>query len=611
MRGVPRVVWVLAAGRFVNAVGSFLFLFLFLYLTGPRHLPLDRAGLLTGGLGAGLLLGNFTGGWFGDRYGHRRGLMACSAFTGTATLAIPWLPLGALVVVLPLLGYAGAAAGVSQGALVALAVPAGDRRRAVALSRAAFNAGTMVGPPLGALLSAYSFEALFVVDGIVTLIVRAATARLLPRDAPAATRTRGDGGLWRALRADRGLHLLLPAIVVVDVVYRQLYSTLPVYLRDHGHGVRLYAGLVALNAGLILCLELPATMALRRLPALGIIGVGYGLVGVGFGGFSLGAVTGFAVAAMTVVTVGEILYKTTATAHVLDAAPPGLLGQYQGLYTGAATSGTLLAPPAGAFVYLHAPPAALAAVRARGRGGRTARLVVPPRRPPRHPGTGPVGLDCGVSATKALLTSAEAGQGGRRAVDKGAQTVFEGLLAGRTAALAEGGEQGGRGTTVEQLGQHGKLLGRRDRVRLPLGLLLQDEPGDVAAERRDRAQREDRGEPAVDHGGQLLVECPERGRAQPRGGGDQASAVAVGEHGPPVGAGAAGQPVLPGLTVTRWAQSGGLDDRVGHPVEQFLLGADVPVQRRRLDAEVGGEPAHRQPVQPAGVIAALAGKVLR
>src|SRR6266545_4320790 len=501
MRGVPRVVWVLAAGRFVNAVGSFLFLFLFLYLTGPRHLPLDRAGLLTGGLGAGLLLGNFTGGWFGDRYGHRRGLMACSAFTGTATLAIPWLPLGALVVVLPLLGYAGAAAGVSQGALVALAVPAGDRRRAVALSRAAFNAGTMVWPPLGALLSAYSFEALFVVDGIVTLIVRAATARLLPRDAPAATRTRGDGGLWRALRADRGLHLLLPAIVVVDVVYRQLYSTLPVYLRDHGHGVRLYAG----------------------------------LVGVGFGGFSLGAVTGFAVAAMTVVTVGEILYKTTATAHVLDAAPPGLLGQYQGLYTGAATSGTLLAPPAGAFVYLHAPPAALAAVRARGRGGRTARLVVPPRRPPRHPGTGPVGLDCGVSATKALLTSAEAGQGGRRAVDKGAQTVFEGLLAGRTAALAEGGEQGGRGTTVEQLGQHGKLLGRRDRVRLPLGLLLQDEPGDVAAERRDRAQREDRGEPAVDHGGQLLVECPERGRAQPRGGGDQASAVAVGEHGPPVG----------------------------------------------------------------------------
>jgi len=355
MRDIPRVVWVLAAGRFVNAAGSFLFLFLFLYLTGPRHLALDRAGLLSGGLGAGLLLGNFAGGWFGDRFGHRRSLLVCSALVGTATVAIPWLPVGVLAAVLPLLGYATAASGVSQGALVALAVPAGERRRSVAISRAAFNAGSVVGPPLGALLSAYSFTVLFVAEGVVTLVVRAATARLLPRDARPVACDHGATGMWRSLRADRSLLLLLPAIVVVDVVYRQLYSTLPVYLRDHGHGVGLYAGLVALNAALILTLELPATMALRRLPALGVIAVGYGLVGFGFGLYSLGAMTGFAVVATAVVTVGEILYKTTATAHVLDAAPPGLVGQYQGLYTGAATSGTLLAPPIGALVYLAEP----------------------------------------------------------------------------------------------------------------------------------------------------------------------------------------------------------------------------------------------------------------
>lgn len=52
---------------------------------------------------------------------------------------------------------------------------------------------------------------------------------------------------------------------------------------------------------------------------------------------------------------GEILYKTTATAHVLDAAPDHLVGQYQGLYTGAATSGTMLAAPIGAAIYSLAP----------------------------------------------------------------------------------------------------------------------------------------------------------------------------------------------------------------------------------------------------------------
>jgi hypothetical protein len=58
---------------------------------------------------------------------------------------------------------------------------------------------------------------------------------------------------------------------------------------------------------------------------------------------------------MVVLTAGEILYKTTATAHVLDAAPLHLVGQYQGLYTGAATSGTMLSAPLGGIVYAAAP----------------------------------------------------------------------------------------------------------------------------------------------------------------------------------------------------------------------------------------------------------------
>jgi MFS family permease len=384
VRDIPRVVWTLAAGRFVNAAGSFMYFYLFLYLTGPRDLPIGQAGLISGGLGAGMLMGNFTGGWFGDRFGHRRILLLASAVVGLGTVAVPWLPTVALAVGTPLLGYAGATAGVSQGALVALAVPAGDRRRSVAVIRAAFNAGCVIGPPLGALLSAYDFTWLFVIDGVVTLIVRAATARLLPHEPPPVPRSARAHGLWSSVRADRALLILLPAIVAVDVVYRQLYSTLPVYLRDHGQPIGLYAALIALGSGMILILEIPATMALRRLPAPGIIGAGYVLVGLGFALFGLGAASWLAVAAMVVLTVGEILYKTTATAHVLDAAPQHLVGQYQGLYTGAATSGSMLAPPVGAFLYSVAPAALwpLCATAAIGAGLLAWRSGRTPQRPP-------------------------------------------------------------------------------------------------------------------------------------------------------------------------------------------------------------------------------------
>lgn len=89
--------------------------------------------------------------------------------------------------------------------------------------------------------------------------------------------------------------------------------------------------------------------------AYGVIALGYALVGVGTAMLGLPVSVVSVLLAMVVLTAGEILYKTTATAHVLDQAPDHLLGQYQGLYTGAATSGTLLAAPIGSAVYAAAP----------------------------------------------------------------------------------------------------------------------------------------------------------------------------------------------------------------------------------------------------------------
>ncbi|MGG8410547.1 hypothetical protein ACM614_30350, partial [Streptomyces sp. 12297] len=86
LKDVPKAVWLLAGGVFVNAVVSFTFVFVFVYLTGPRGLGTAEAGLVTGIGGVGLVAGNFTGGWFGDRHGHRRVLLAASAVGGAVLL---------------------------------------------------------------------------------------------------------------------------------------------------------------------------------------------------------------------------------------------------------------------------------------------------------------------------------------------------------------------------------------------------------------------------------------------------------------------------------------------------------------------------------------------
>jgi len=387
IRGVPRTVRLLALGAFLNAVVSFTFVYLFVYLVGPRGLSVAQAGVISGIGGIGLVAGNFTGGWFGDRLGHRRALLAGACVSGAALVVLPALPVAALYGVLPLGQYAAGVVRAANAALVAVSVPeGGSRRQSFALTRFASNGGFAVGPPLGALIATrFSYDWLFVADGIGTLLFAAYAARILPARGGAHAGPAHDPeapGLWRELRARPAVLVLLAAIVLVDLVYRQQYTTLPVFLAGHGHGPQLYGWLLAINGGAILCLELPAAHALRHRAPLSIVGAGLLLVGLGYAVLIPGAGVLLAVTMMVSLTLGEILYKTPATAYVADQAPGHAQGRFQSMYAGASISGQVLAPPLGAALYTAAPAllwpvCALIAAAAGGAVLAARRLPVP------------------------------------------------------------------------------------------------------------------------------------------------------------------------------------------------------------------------------------------
>ncbi|WP_399185401.1 MFS transporter [Streptomyces sp. TLI_185] len=359
MREVPRTVWLLAAGTFVNMVVSVSFAYTFLYLTGPRGLSTGQAGLLSGVAGAGLVAGNFTGGWYGDRFGHRRVLLAGAAVSGLVLAAVPLLPTSLLFAALPLSQYASGVQRAANSALVAVIVPEGARRQAFAVVRAAANGGFTLGPVLGALVATrFSYDWLYVAEGLGSLGLACWTARVVPARGAAGRGRAGHsqrGGVWAALRARPAVLVLLPAILVVDVVYRQQYSTFPVFLADHGMDARVYGALLAINGGVLLCLELPVAVVLRRRSPLRIVGSGLLLVGAGYGVLLVGAGVGAAVVMMGLLTLGEVLYKTTATAYVADQAPEHVLGRFQSLYAGVSISGVVLAAPLGGVLYEAAP----------------------------------------------------------------------------------------------------------------------------------------------------------------------------------------------------------------------------------------------------------------
>ncbi|MFF3337225.1 MFS transporter [Streptomyces flavidovirens] len=371
LRDVPKAVWQLAFGVFFNSAVAFTFIYLFVYLTDERDLAVAQAGVISGIGGVGLVAGNFTGGWFGDLpralnsrssrggpIGHRRTLLTASVLAGAGLVALPALPDVLLYAALPLAQYAQGVVRASNSALIAVSVPDGSRRQGFAVMRVAGNAGFTVGAPLGALVSAeFSYTLIFVADGVGTLLFALYAALVLPgaRAAVRRPRSRPAPGVWRELRARPTVLVLLVSIFFADIVYRQMFSTVPVFLGDHGMDTRAYGWLIAINGAVILCLELPAAVVLRRRAPLTIVGVGLVLVGLGYGALTLGASLSVAVVMMLLLTAGEILYKTPATAYVADQAPEHAQGRFQSLYAGVSVSGVILAPPLGGALYETAP----------------------------------------------------------------------------------------------------------------------------------------------------------------------------------------------------------------------------------------------------------------
>ncbi len=382
---LPPWIRALLVGQAVSAAGAFAWLYLTLYLVADRGLDPQRAGLVTAAFGAGTIAGNLGGGFVGDRIGLRRAVLASLLGWAACCAAVPLASTPALPV---LTAVAGALSGASRpvlSALVAATLPTDRRREGIALSRTASNAGFVIGPPLGALLAAHAFGAIFVADAATSLVLAAIVWRAVPAGDPGPSAPPGPRPpLWRAIAADRRVVVLLATILVIDTVYRQLFTTVPLLLRDAGEPTVLYGLLITVSSAIIVVAEAPLAVALRHRPAALVVGGGFVLVGAGLLvlGIWPGAVG--AVAGVAVLTGGEMLYKPTATAYVADAAPGGMAGRYQSLYAATSISGMLLAPVAGGAVYAHAPrllwpAAALVAVLA------AAALYVGTRRADRAP----------------------------------------------------------------------------------------------------------------------------------------------------------------------------------------------------------------------------------
>jgi MFS family permease len=357
IRSLPRPVWILCAGTFVNRFGSFVAVFLVLYLR-ERGYSIAESGLVVSFYGIGNVVAAAAGGWVADRFG-RRNALALSMFGSAATLLLlsqaASLPL--IIVLTTLAGLTGEMYRPAAAALITDLTPAGERIPAFALNRLAINAGFAAGPAVAGLLAEHSFFLLFLGDALTSVAFGVICLTALPEGVRVRREDERRGEAIRTMVHDRLFLFFLISSVLGAFVYFQSQTTFPLHVKASGLTDADYGLLISLNGLAIVLLELPLVAITQRFPYRPVLALGSVLVGLGF---ALNAVANdmpelaFAV---LVWTLGEIIYAPVASAYVADIAPEHLRGRYQGAWGLTWGLAFVLAPALGAAIFAWSPDA--------------------------------------------------------------------------------------------------------------------------------------------------------------------------------------------------------------------------------------------------------------
>jgi len=338
LASLPRAVWVLDAGLFVNSFGTFLPVFIVLYLVRAGYPPPVAAlGLSAYGLGA--LLGPALGGYLADRLGRRDTIAAGMAVAAAAVVAVPLAHALPIIAALVALSAAGSGAAAPAGAALV-----GDL-------------GYAAGPAAAGVLAGHAFPLLFAGDAATSLAFGAIVLLRLPRDRPAAPPARARGGFLRAARRDGTVVRLLAAMLAIHLVYWQQLATLPLVVTGRGLPAAAYGLLLSVNGLVVILCELPLTAVTRRLAPRRAIALGFLLIGAGFALLAAAGTLAALVACVLVWTLGEMIWDPVASAYLATLAPPHLRGRYQGAFSATVASAYVVAPALGGALYARSPVA--------------------------------------------------------------------------------------------------------------------------------------------------------------------------------------------------------------------------------------------------------------
>jgi len=337
----PRQFWILVTAGFIDSLGgAILFPFLTLFITSKFGVGMTEVGLLFGLFFVGSIVGSAVGGALTDRLGRKGVLIFGLAASGISNLAMGLVgSFATFFSIASVVGLFSNFGGPAQRAMVADLLPEEKRAQGFAILRTQHNLAVTIGPAIGGLLAVRSYLPLFVCDTVASVITAIIVWIVVHETKPPAGPEEPEQTIgqtlagYRDVLRDSTFAFFLGACALMMLVYMQMNTSLAVFLRDrHNVSDQGFGYIVTLNAAMVVLSQFSVTRWTSRYRPLPVMAVGTVLYAIGFGMYGLVSVYPLFLAAMAIITVGEMVVTPTSEALVARFAPRDMRGRYMAAF---------------------------------------------------------------------------------------------------------------------------------------------------------------------------------------------------------------------------------------------------------------------------------------
>lgn len=337
----PRQFWIVVGVSFIDHVGgTMLFPFFSLYITQKFSVGMTEAGIVLGIFALSGLVGQMIGGALTDKFGRRKLIIFGLIFSALSTLTLGFIKeFSVLIPLAVVIGLLSEVAGPAHSAMIADILPEQQRHEGFGIMRVVGNMAWIIGPTIGGFVAGKSFLALFIIDAIISCFVAFLFFLFIAETKPEAHANQPQEsfvqtflGYGKVLK-NRAFMAFLGALILMGLVYQQMYNSLSVYMRDsHNFAPNAYGFLLTASAVVVIIFQFSIMRYIKRKPAFKMMAYGTLFYMLGFSMFGLINAYWLFVAAIVVITVGEMLVVPTSQTLATNFAPEDMRGRFMGLF---------------------------------------------------------------------------------------------------------------------------------------------------------------------------------------------------------------------------------------------------------------------------------------